>query len=120
MTFCSNAYTSLDNDTLPTAGMLFFFLNGSFTQVSQIGEVVSTIPSELLLKIFFTSKLKTNDEFEAIGFNVETVEVNTVLKNFFIWRANLVLNQYKNIKFQVWDLGGQSSIRRVTKRDPDI
>ena len=28
----------------------------------------------------------------AIGFNVETVE-------------------YKNIKFQVWDLGGQSSIR---------
>lgn len=30
----------------------------------------------------------------AIGFNVETV-------------------QYKNIKFQVWDLGGQSSIRHV-------
>ena len=28
----------------------------------------------------------------AIGFNVETV-------------------QYKNLKFQVWDLGGQSSIR---------
>ncbi len=30
--------------------------------------------------------------FPAIGFNVETV-------------------QYKNLKFQVWDLGGQTSIR---------
>jgi hypothetical protein len=30
----------------------------------------------------------------AIGFNVETVT-------------------YKNLKFQVWDLGGQTSIRRV-------
>jgi len=30
--------------------------------------------------------------FAAIGFNVETV-------------------QYKNLKFQVWDLGGQTSIR---------
>lgn len=44
----------------------------------QLGEVISTIPSELLLT--------------AIGFNVETVE-------------------YKNIQLQVWDLGGQSSIR---------
>ena len=32
--------------------------------------------------------------FTAIGFNVETV-------------------QYKNLKFQVWDLGGQTSIRSV-------
>jgi len=32
--------------------------------------------------------------FPAIGFNVETV-------------------QYKNLKFQVWDLGGQTSIRLV-------
>ena len=32
--------------------------------------------------------------FAAIGFNVETV-------------------QYKNLKFQVWDLGGQTSIRSV-------
>ena len=30
--------------------------------------------------------------FKAIGFNVETVT-------------------YKNLKFQVWDLGGQTSIR---------
>jgi len=30
--------------------------------------------------------------FTAIGFNVETV-------------------QFKNLKFQVWDLGGQTSIR---------
>ncbi|KAF4619356.1 hypothetical protein D9613_005543 [Agrocybe pediades] len=37
------------------------------------------------------SPIVTN-AFPAIGFNVETV-------------------QYKNIKFQVWDLGGQSSIR---------
>ena len=36
---------------------------------------------------------KTPDcEHEAIGFNVETV-------------------QYKNLKLQVWDLGGQTSIR---------
>lgn len=32
--------------------------------------------------------------FSAIGFNVETV-------------------QFKNLKFQVWDLGGQTSIRYV-------
>ena len=32
--------------------------------------------------------------FKAIGFNVETVS-------------------YKNLKFQVWDLGGQTSIRLV-------
>ncbi|ORZ19736.1 ADP-ribosylation factor-like protein [Absidia repens] len=58
----------------------------------QIGEVVSTIPSKYkcrnqdvtILIIFFS--------FLAIGFNVETVA-------------------YKNIKFQVWDLGGQTSIR---------
>ena len=35
--------------------------------------------------------------FAAIGFNVETV-------------------QYKNLKFQVWDLGGQTSIRSVTQQ----
>ena len=36
--------------------------------------------------------LSTYAHFAAIGFNVETVT-------------------YKNIKFQVWDLGGQTSIR---------
>lgn len=35
----------------------------------------------------------------AIGFNVETVT-------------------YKNLKFQVWDLGGQTSIRYGTKARP--
>lgn len=35
--------------------------------------------------------------FTAIGFNVETV-------------------QYKNIKFQVWDLGGQDSIVKKKKK----
>ncbi|KAK0468119.1 small monomeric GTPase [Desarmillaria tabescens] len=38
------------------------------------------------------SRFNDTNRNEAIGFNVETV-------------------QYKNIKFQVWDLGGQSSIR---------
>uniref|UniRef100_A0A0D3GXZ0 Uncharacterized protein n=1 Tax=Oryza barthii TaxID=65489 RepID=A0A0D3GXZ0_9ORYZ len=53
----------------------------------QMGEVVSTIPSGFPAPdslIFFLPF--------AIGFNVETV-------------------QYNNIKFQVWDLGGQTSIR---------
>ncbi|KAH7554692.1 hypothetical protein JRO89_XS12G0268100 [Xanthoceras sorbifolium] len=51
----------------------------------QMGEVVSTIPK--LLIVFLLFKIDV-----AIGFNVETV-------------------QYNNIKFQVWDLGGQTSIR---------
>lgn len=47
----------------------------------------------------------------AIGFNVETVQVS----HFLFW-FSLVLHlisgvQYKSVKFQVWDLGGQSSIR---------
>jgi hypothetical protein len=28
------------------------------------------------------------------------------------------MHQYKNIRFQVWDLGGQSSIRCVLSRPP--
>ncbi|KAG1753780.1 small monomeric GTPase [Suillus paluster] len=56
----------------------------------QIGEVVSTIPSEYVIIALWGLGLMGNNP--AIGFNVETV-------------------QYKNIKFQVWDLGGQSSIR---------
>ncbi|OXM79302.1 arf/Sar family, other [Cryptococcus neoformans Bt63] len=73
----------------------------------QIGEVVSTIPSKFLLplsshlpspwaekpscSIIRWAALKRSSLI-AIGFNVETVS-------------------YKNINFQVWDLGGQSSIR---------
>lgn len=68
----------------------------------QIGEVVSTIPSEanllrcqscgLLLVLTKRPPPAFSTRFVAIGFNVETVT-------------------YKNINFQVWDLGGQSSIR---------
>ncbi|CAN6547249.1 unnamed protein product [Malus baccata var. baccata] len=59
----------------------------------QMGEVVSTIPSWYFfsfLRIILLNQLFYLDA--AIGFNVETV-------------------QYNNIKFQVWDLGGQTSIR---------
>jgi ADP-ribosylation factor family len=45
----------------------------------------------------------------AIGFNVETVEVSSVLQSHCLLTHTLF--KYKNIKFQVWDLGGQSSIR---------
>ena len=75
----------------------------------QVGEVVSTIPSKsgcgrddtcsLRLALPYTTqaRLTVLDTVlacmcAAIGFNVETVS-------------------YKNIKFQVWDLGGQTSIR---------
>lgn len=54
---------------------------------AQIGEVVSTIPSTPPNPDAPCPQLTA-----AIGFNVETVS-------------------YKNINFQVWDLGGQSSIR---------
>jgi len=46
----------------------------------------------------------------AIGFNVETVQVDNGHHPSPI-RTDAVSWQYKNIKFQVWDLGGQSSIR---------
>eukprot|EP00126_Sphaerothecum_destruens_P007637 Sdes_comp19926_c0_seq2m12365 len=60
----------------------------------QVGEVVSTIPSKFSASFpfFSSSHLFFHLFFPAIGFNVETV-------------------QYKNLKFQVWDLGGQTSIR---------
>lgn len=77
----------------------------------QVGEVVSTIPSESYHSWcpYKSSSIHTRwtpcssvspyvvaskscSSFAAIGFNVETVT-------------------YKNIKFQVWDLGGQTSIR---------
>ncbi|KAG5559626.1 hypothetical protein RHGRI_009226 [Rhododendron griersonianum] len=56
----------------------------------QMGEVVSTIPSYVYFETCELISLYMLDA--AIGFNVETV-------------------QYNNIKFQVWDLGGQTSIR---------
>ena len=65
----------------------------------QVGEVVTTIPSKLTLQfviymfmIMIMNILTLICYFKAIGFNVETVT-------------------YKNLKFQVWDLGGQTSIR---------
>jgi len=66
----------------------------------QVGEVVTTIPSMCLTDLYTQlltclDVLGTNLPFfnSAIGFNVETVT-------------------YKNLKFQVWDLGGQTSIRQ--------
>lgn len=65
----------------------------------QVGEVVTTIPSECSISflmygimdvMFFL--MRSFLFCLAIGFNVETVT-------------------YKNLKFQVWDLGGQTSIR---------
>lgn len=63
----------------------------------QVGEVVTTIPSKFFnlasencfLNFYIFSYFLL---LIAIGFNVETVT-------------------YKNLKFQVWDLGGQTSIR---------
>lgn len=74
----------------------------------KIGEVVSTIPSEYLV-IRLVKVADVSGGFEAIGFNVETVEVcvNVLISRCYF----LTFDQYKNIKFQVWDLGGQSSIR---------
>ena len=60
----------------------------------QVGEVVTTIPSLCCSRCSTASFYLLSDRvlLAAIGFNVETV-------------------QYKNLKFQVWDLGGQTSIR---------
>jgi ADP-ribosylation factor-like protein 1 len=63
----------------------------------QCGEVVSTLPSTLppLLSLsLLSSDLTPRLHCAAIGFNMETVT-------------------YKNVTFQVWDLGGQTSIRYV-------
>jgi GTPase SAR1 family protein len=56
--------------------------------------------------------------FSAIGFNVETVQVLHSSTEFAVSKAQVrdELCQYKNIKFQVWDLGGQSSIRLSSAR----
>jgi ADP-ribosylation factor-like protein 1 len=48
---------------------------------------------------------------QAIGFNVETVQVGVYSNLFGTVLLMQHSNQYKNIRFQVWDLGGQSSIR---------
>ena len=53
----------------------------------------------------------------AIGFNVETVQVRHDQRLGTIVITH-TMKQYKNIKFQVWDLGGQSSIRYVTPARP--
>lgn len=75
---------------------LILLLHGGSDRL-QVGEVVSTIPS----KHFAVDRCAYSHEQSvkrcaccdaAIGFNVESVT-------------------YKNIKFQVWDLGGQTSIR---------
>ena len=61
----------------------------------QVGEVVTTIPSQSFLSLFslyFGYLICFRSSQIAIGFNVEQVT-------------------YKNLKFQVWDLGGQTSIR---------
>ena len=52
----------------------------------QVGEVVTTIPT--------------------IGFNVEQVFIGK--SKLWIFKIQVT---YKNLKFQVWDLGGQTSIR---------
>ena len=75
--------------------VLSHWLNGCymlFADRLQVGEVVSTIPSEYELCYFVLSAVTWQRWPAAIGFNVESVT-------------------YKNIKFQVWDLGGQTSIR---------
>ena len=47
---------------------------------------------KLFLVLQLTINIISNEFIIAIGFNVETVE-------------------FKNLKFQVWDLGGQTGIR---------
>ncbi|KAG4304156.1 hypothetical protein PORY_002520 [Pneumocystis oryctolagi] len=55
----------------------------------QVGEVITTVPSK---RVDSKQKQRLNKAETAIGFNMETVS-------------------YKNIRFSVWDLGGQTSIR---------
>ena len=50
------------------------------------------IASFIVIPDMYCTTIYINLIISAIGFNVETV-------------------QYKNLKFQVWDLGGQTSIR---------
>lgn len=75
---------------------------------AQIGEVVSTIPSMHTSLVLPSANVRL---FPAIGFNVETVQVCEILLLTVLISLTHLRLQYKNIKFQVWDLGGQSSIR---------
>ena len=63
----------------------------TFFNVSYLSEHVK-IQFPLIKFVSFSFNAKLTVSVSAIGFNVETV-------------------MYKNLKFQVWDLGGQTSIR---------
>ena len=73
----------------------------------QVGEVVTTIPSMLRARPYGAARLAAAADsvaagsFAAIGFNVETVT-------------------YKNLKFQVWDLGGEWARALYVLRTQDI
>lgn len=83
----------------------FLFLFGRYFSFSfsvpQLNFIISSrvltilFSSLLALFLYCTDRLQADEVIETvptIGFNVETL-------------------QYKNLKFQVWDLGGQTSIR---------
>lgn len=104
-----------DNNIIQIAGNgpyfpCFIRSNGS---TLKIGEVVSTIPSEqITTPAIILGSAEADQKFLlAIGFNVETVQVSFPLYAGFVFSGLHRNCQYKNIKFQVWDLGGQSSIR---------
>ena len=62
------------------------------------GTVVESLPHLGSSNLFFLQVGEVVTTIPTIGFNVEQVT-------------------YKNLKFQVWDLGGQTSIRQVTYFD---
>jgi hypothetical protein len=67
--------TSLDNNTLPAAGMLglILFKNRLFVKHFRLAKLFQRYQVGYYTTIF--SQLNADDESEAIGFNVETVEV---------------------------------------------
>jgi hypothetical protein len=67
--------TSLDNNTLPAAGMLglILFRNRSFVKHFRLAKLFQRYQVSYYTRFF--SRLYADDESEAIGFNVETVEV---------------------------------------------
>ena len=73
----------------------------------QIGEVLSTIPSES--QIVFLEAVPTEFIHESHWFQCgDRTGMPLIIS---LTRALTLVFKYKNIKFQVWDLGGQSSIR---------
>ena len=66
---------SLDNNTLPAAGMLrsILFWNRSFVKHFRLAKLFQRYQVSYYTRFF--SRLNADDEPEAIGFNVETVEV---------------------------------------------